>query len=58
MTNEEAVLWILAGSMIVAGVWLAGLTYLMWRASQRRIKELEAKKPAEEAPPSEGVKPM
>jgi hypothetical protein len=51
------VLWAIVVFIIVAGVWLAGLTYLMWRAHQQRIKASEAKKPAEEVSSPEDVKP-
>ena len=57
MTIEEAAVWAIVLFVIIAGVWLSGLTYLMWRAHQRRMKELEAGKPAEDAPPPEKVKP-
>lgn len=53
MTSEEAALWAVIVFMIIAGVWLAGLTYLMWRMFQKKIKGAEAKPPAEESSPPE-----
>jgi len=46
MDVGEAALWAIVVFIIIAGLWLSGLTYLMWRAHQRRMKELEAAKPA------------
>ena len=57
MDVGEAALWAIVVFIIIAGLWLSGLTYLMWRAHQRRMKELEAGKPAAEAPPPEKDKP-
>ncbi|MFQ6127824.1 MAG: hypothetical protein ACE5QW_02830 [Thermoplasmata archaeon] len=44
MTQEEMVLWVLVLVIIIQGVWLAGLTYLMWRKAlqKKRAEEEEA----------------
>ena len=44
MTEEEAILWLTIGFMIVVGIWLISLTYLVLK----RIKAQE--KPKEEEP--------
>lgn len=36
MTTDEAVLLAVVVFIILAGIWLAGLTYLMWRAHMLR----------------------
>jgi threonine/homoserine/homoserine lactone efflux protein len=48
MTTDEAVLLAVVVFIIVAGIWLAGLTYLMWRAHVMKTKAPEAEEPAEE----------
>ena len=48
-TNDEIALFT-TGVIVIEGVWLAGLTYLMWR---RYLREREKKRQeAKEQPPN------
>lgn len=51
MTEEEAVLWLTIGFMIVVGIWLISLTYLVLKrtkALQKATEEIKEEKPEEE----------
>jgi len=55
--NSADLALIVATGFVIVGVWLAGLTYLMWRRHLRMMKELAEKteeKPKEE-PPSQST---
>ncbi len=48
MADASALVWLLVVVIVIEGVWLAGLTYLIWRG---RTAKKEATAPAE--PPKE-----
>lgn len=44
----QLLVWMLVIVILIEGVWLAGLTYLMWRKAKEREKAKEGeKKPTE-----------
>jgi len=38
---DQNLVWFLVGIMIVQGVWVAGLTYLMWKRHREKKREEE-----------------
>lgn len=38
---DQNLVWFLVGIMIVQGVWVAGLTYMMWKKHREKKKEEE-----------------
>lgn len=38
---DSNLVWFLVGIVIVQGIWVAGLTYLMWKRHRKREKEEE-----------------
>lgn len=38
---DQNLVWFLVGIMIVQGVWVAGLTYLMWKKHREKKREEE-----------------
>lgn len=38
---DQNLVWFLVGIMIVQGVWVAGLTYMMWKKHREKKKEDE-----------------
>jgi cytochrome c-type biogenesis protein CcmH/NrfF len=47
MTQEEMLLWVLVLVIAIQGVWLAGLTFLVFRRRARKREELESKEEEE-----------
>ncbi len=41
---DPNLVWFLVGIMIVQGIWVAGLSYLMWKRHREQKKEEEATK--------------
>lgn len=39
MIAESDVLWVLVFGILMEGVWLSGVTYLMWKRYQSRREE-------------------
>lgn len=39
MVVESEVLWVLVFGILMEGVWLTGITYLMWKRSQKPKEE-------------------
>ena len=48
-SETQAVIWIVVGIIIIEGIWLAYLTFMMWR----RHKKEAATKPGKAAPKPE-----
>jgi uncharacterized oligopeptide transporter (OPT) family protein len=46
--NADNLVWILVLVMIIEGVWLTGLTYLLWRRAKERAEASEDEEPSEE----------
>lgn len=44
MAIEDAVVIAVIGIIVIEGIWLAALTYLMWRRRRRERQQLEAQK--------------
>ncbi|MCK4366542.1 MAG: hypothetical protein KAW84_01175 [Thermoplasmata archaeon] len=38
---DENVVWFIVGIMIIQGVWMVGLTYLVWKRAREKKKEEE-----------------
>jgi flagellar biosynthesis/type III secretory pathway M-ring protein FliF/YscJ len=55
MTEDEAILWMTIGFMIIIGIWLISLTYLVLKRTKPTI-EKEEKEPKEEEPAAEEEK--
>lgn len=49
MADATALVWLLVFVIVIEGVWLAGLTYLMWHG--RAAKAQRAEPPESEEPP-------
>jgi len=49
MVVESEVLWVLVFGILMEGVWLSGITYMMWKRFQGRKEEPVE---AEEAAPA------
>lgn len=55
MTEDEAILWMTMGFMIIIGIWLISLTYLVLKRTKPR-EEKEEEKQEEEEPAAEEEK--
>ncbi|UCE73772.1 MAG: hypothetical protein JSV56_12215 [Methanomassiliicoccales archaeon] len=55
MTEEEAVVILAIGFMVIVGIWLSALTYLVLRSAKKVEEEKikETQKPEEETIPEE-----
>lgn len=49
MADASALVWVLVLVIVIEGVWLAGITYLIWRSHRARAKPAPDAGP--EAPP-------
>ena len=38
MADVTTLVWFLVGVIVIEGVWLAGLTYLMWRRHREKAQ--------------------
>ncbi|MCJ2555795.1 MAG: hypothetical protein LN415_01630 [Candidatus Thermoplasmatota archaeon] len=47
MTQEEMLLWVLVLVIGIQGVWLAGLTFLVFRRRARKRQEMESEEEEE-----------
>ena len=47
MTQEEMLLWVLVLVIAIQGVWLAGLTFLVFRKKAQRRQEMESEEEEE-----------
>ncbi len=52
--TPEQVAWLIVGVIVIFGVWLAGLSYLMWRSYLRRKAQSGAASPPAEPPETKG----
>lgn len=55
MTEDEALLWMTMGFMIIIGIWLIALTYLVLKRT-KPIEKKEEEKQKEEEPAAEEEK--
>ncbi len=47
MTQEEMLLWVLVLVIAIQGIWLAGLTFLVFRRKAQRRREMESEEEEE-----------
>ena len=47
MTQEEMLLWVLVLVIAIQGIWLAGLTFLVFRKKAQRRQEMESEEEEE-----------
>ena len=51
MADVSALVWVLVLVIVIEGVWLAGVTYLIWRSHRTKAKSAQAAGPE---PPPQG----
>lgn len=53
MADPATLTWFLVVVIVIEGVWLAGLSYLMWRGHQARVRARAEARAPPESPKSE-----